>query len=134
MLEVSRIGLNLERHHLASKVTPLGRIYNFQGNFVHPYDFISRNFLMKVVEHFVILPYQLESSNLDVCRRSYSQNMKTTQIRKSCNSWTRYECDDSSQKLSVTTRAYGDESSPFLVDSNLILLLPNLLQLISSVL
>ena len=47
LLEVSRIGLNFERHHLASKITPLGRIYNFQGYFVHTDNFISRKFLHK---------------------------------------------------------------------------------------
>ena len=55
LLEVSRIGLNLERHHLASKVTPLGRIYNFQGNFVYPYNFISRKFLHKSCRTFYYL-------------------------------------------------------------------------------
>ena len=55
LLEVSRIGLNLERHHLASKVTPFGRIYNFQDNFVHPDNFISKSFLPKSCRTFCYL-------------------------------------------------------------------------------
>ena len=55
LLEVSRIWLNLERHHLASKVTPLSRIYNFQGNFVHPDNFISRKFLHESCRKFCYL-------------------------------------------------------------------------------
>ena len=55
LLEVSRIGLNLERHPLASKVTPLGRICNFQGNCVHPDNFIYRKFLHESCRTFCYL-------------------------------------------------------------------------------
>ena len=37
---------------------------------------------IKIMDPSIILLEQLESPNLDVCRQSYGQNTKTTQIEK----------------------------------------------------
>ena len=71
----------MERHHLTLKVTSFANIMTSRENLSIQMTLILKYSPIKILDLWVIFPKQLESSNMNVCRRNYDQNTKTAQIR-----------------------------------------------------
>ena len=110
MLEVSRIWLDLERHHLVLKVTIICKICNFKGIFVHLNDFISGKFLHKSFSTLSYLSIETLITQVGHLWTKLSLKQENCPNLKSCDIWhlwnvaDSWSLDESSQKGRWMTR------------------------------